>query len=307
MNKNVLLLCCILRRSQTVFSIIKNYDLVKFEYIFCQSYRFISSSANQPLGWPVKQRSKSYSSRPILAVKITTQGLTSNSTSSIGGVRVGLPPLVMASSQLTNSPAGGFSHQKFDYFLVLDFEATCDNETRMYPQEIIELPVLKVNGKTFETEAEFHTYVQPTSNRQLTQFCTELTGITQSMVDGKPTFQESLKMLNDWMVQQDLLSGNNSFIFVTCGDWDFRKQLTHQCEYTGVQFPHYCKQWVNIKKAFARATGTYCKGMPGMLDKLHLTLDGRHHSGIDDSRNIAKILKEIAKKGFVFERTGWLE
>lgn len=41
-------------------------------------------------------------------------------------------------------------------------------------QEIIEFPVLKVNGKTFETEAEFHQYVQPEVHKNLTQFCTEV-------------------------------------------------------------------------------------------------------------------------------------
>jgi len=36
-------------------------------------------------------------------------------------------------------------------------------------------------------------------------------------------------------------------------------------------------------------------GMKSMLSDLKLALDGRHHSGIDDSRNIAKILRELAK------------
>ena len=44
----------------------------------------------------------------------------------------------------------------------------------MFVQEIIEFPVLKVNGKTFETEAQFHQYVQPDVNKELTDFCTEV-------------------------------------------------------------------------------------------------------------------------------------
>ena len=49
-----------------------------------------------------------------------------------------------------------------DYYLILDFEATCENNKRITPQETIEFPVLKVNAQTLETEAEFHSYVQPT-------------------------------------------------------------------------------------------------------------------------------------------------
>ena len=30
-----------------------------------------------------------------------------------------------------------------------------------------------------------------------------------------------------------------------------------------------------------------------MLQKLNLTLDGKHHSGIDDSKNIGKIVKNL--------------
>ena len=37
------------------------------------------------------------------------------------------------------------SPQQFDYFLVLDFEATCERDTRLNPQEVIEFPCLKVS------------------------------------------------------------------------------------------------------------------------------------------------------------------
>ena len=37
------------------------------------------------------------------------------------------------------------SPQQFDHFLVLDFEATCERDTKLRPQEIIEFPCLKVN------------------------------------------------------------------------------------------------------------------------------------------------------------------
>lgn len=36
---------------------------------------------------------------------------------------------------------------EFDYLFVLDFEATCDKDVRLYPQEIIEFPVVVVDVK----------------------------------------------------------------------------------------------------------------------------------------------------------------
>lgn len=72
--------------------------------------------------------------------------------------------------------------QKYDYFLVLDFEATCDKGKRIKPQEIIEFPVLKVNAKTYQEESKFRQFVRPTHNPKLTDFCTELTKIQQVLL-----------------------------------------------------------------------------------------------------------------------------
>ena len=184
---------------------------------------------------------------------------------------------------------------KIDYYLVLDFEATCDEITKPEPQEIIEFPVLKVNATTMETEAIFHTYVQPTAHPKLTPFCTQLTGITQEMVNGKPSLLEVLEMFDQWMEKEELKVDAN-VCFVTCGDWDLKTMLPSQCEHLKVSVPPYFKQWLNIKKAFKKITGTRAVSMVQMLGHLGLTLDGRHHSGIDDSKNIAKILKELIKR-----------
>ncbi|XP_070562485.1 ERI1 exoribonuclease 3-like isoform X2 [Ptychodera flava] len=193
--------------------------------------------------------------------------------------------------------------QNFDFFLVLDFEATCDSATKIVPQEIIEFPVLKINGKTFETETEFHTYVQPTANPRLTPFCTELTGITQDKVDGKPTLQETMKIFEKWMEEQGFLDGRCSFVFVTCGDWDLKTMLPGQCSHFRIHLPQYFKTWINIKRPFSSACGRSKLGMMGMLRELKLTHHGRHHSGIDDCRNIANILKALAERGCIFQPT----
>eukprot|EP00118_Oscarella_pearsei_P017186 m.169456 g.169456 ORF g.169456 m.169456 type:complete len:72 (+) comp38997_c1_seq7:72-287(+) len=56
------------------------------------------------------------------------------------------------------------SREVYDYFLVLDFEATCDNKIKIDPMEIIEFPVLLLNSKTLKIEDTFHSYVRPTVN-----------------------------------------------------------------------------------------------------------------------------------------------
>lgn len=50
-------------------------------------------------------------------------------------------------------------------------------------QEIIEFPCILVeftaDNRGFETKSCFHSYVKPIVHPNLTEFCTQLTGITQ--------------------------------------------------------------------------------------------------------------------------------
>lgn len=187
--------------------------------------------------------------------------------------------------------------EKVDYFLVLDFEGV-NNKYHGGPDimEIIEFPVLKVNAQTFETESIFHSYVQPTIHTQLNPVCTEITGITQSMVDGQPTLPEVLKNLDDWMRGENLLEKGVTTCFVTCGDWDLKTGLPVQCKYQKLDYPDYLRKWLNVKDIFLALTGIKGYSMKTMLRDLELELDGRHHSGIDDSKNITKILKTLASR-----------
>ena len=64
----------------------------------------------------------------------------------------------------------------YEYYLVLDFEATCLQGMRIEPQEIIEFPCLRINAKTLEIEDKFQEYVKPVERPKLSPFCTKLTG-----------------------------------------------------------------------------------------------------------------------------------
>ncbi|XP_050757218.1 ERI1 exoribonuclease 3 isoform X2 [Gymnogyps californianus] len=168
-----------------------------------------------------------------------------------------------------------FPPQRYHYFLVLDFEATCD-KPQIHPQEIIEFPILKLNGRTMEIESTFHMYVQPVVHPQLTPFCTELTGIIQGMVDGQPSLQQVLERVDEWMAKEGLLDPSVKSIFVTCGDWDLKVMLPGQCQYLGLPVADYFKQWINLKKFEAPGFGVLGAG-------IHLNVD-IHASGCSSRR-----------------------
>ena len=72
------------------------------------------------------------------------------------------------------------SRQNFQTFVVYDFEATCQRlPNQIKPQEIIEFSCVILDAGTLEIGAHFQEYVRPTEHRLLTDFCVQLTGITQ--------------------------------------------------------------------------------------------------------------------------------
>lgn len=198
--------------------------------------------------------------------------------------------------------------KEFDYLLVLDFEATCqDKEDKSVPKmkvyEIIEFPVLVIDVKKQEVINKFHYYIKPDIHPVLTTYCTELTGIEQKTVDSGISLLECMKKLESFLAENKILESN--FSFITCGDWDLKTCLRNELKYKGVlQYPNYLKQWVNVKFNFYDYMNwsEQTTGMPGMLKRLGLTLEGRHHSGIDDCKNIAKIVISLLKKKVSFTK-----
>ncbi len=195
--------------------------------------------------------------------------------------------------------------EPFDYLLVLDFEATCSDEKRPNPQKIIEFPTLLYNVRTRTVDSIFHHYIKPDVHPILSSFCTELTGITQAQVDDGISLQQALSEHVAWLESNELDlnsyrcseseedTKSASFIYITCGDWDFKTCLRKQLDYHGVSMPSHFKCWLNIKKEFQNLYGKRAKGMTSMLNHLNLDLQGRHHSGIDDTKNIARICTRL--------------
>jgi len=189
-------------------------------------------------------------------------------------------------------------------FVVLDFEATCEDQqvtARWEPQEVIEIPLVIVDGATGAQLSEFRTFVRPVRRPRLTEFCTRLTGIQQSTVDEAPSWGEAFYQAQAWLDSELERLKHPSCIIVTCGDWDLRSMLPRQCALTGTHVPERFRKWLNIKNLFHVAMKRPGKGMLDMLNGLGLKLQGRHHSGLDDSRNIAAILQALLRKGAVVD------
>ena len=194
---------------------------------------------------------------------------------------------------------------KPDYAIVLDFEATCDDQGELRPQEIIEFPSIAVSLNTLENIDEFREFVKPHHNPVLTEFCKKFTSICQHDVDAGRPFGDVFNNHQDWLRQQGFTADNS--VIVTCGDWDLYTMLPSQCASAvpGVELiPPLYLRWHNIKRSFcAIRKKQKAPGMAGMMRAMDLPIIGHHHSGIDDCRNISELLKELIRKGTRIEYT----
>lgn len=197
------------------------------------------------------------------------------------------------------------NNQPFKYLAVIDFEATCMENEFINPQEIIEFPVHVLNSNDSSTKARFHHYVKPIHHPKLTEFCSNLTGITQEVVDLGKTFAEIWYDFREFMEFHGLTEKNT--LFCISGDWDLKTMWPNQAKLVGLQTPPYFERWMNIKTLCGREFAQLPKNIIQLLDILGLKHVGHHHSGIDDVENIRNCVKYMLRKGVVFQPTSYLK
>lgn len=155
--------------------------------------------------------------------------------------------------------------------------------------EIIEIGAVLVERDTLQAIDEFQTFIKPTKNPILTDFCKQLTSITQKDVDSAPIFPIAITEFKTWLDKYD------NFAFCSWGDYD-RHQLEQDCALHQQSFPISAPHF-NIKKEFSAAQGLKKRyGMAQALELANLPLTGTHHRGIDDARNMVKLMPFILSK-----------
>lgn len=197
--------------------------------------------------------------------------------------------------------------------IVIDLEATCDpsddNLTRLEQcaiHEIIEFPAVRISRETLAEVDYFHEFVRPTEHTELSEFCTELTGITQAQVDASAPLQEVLGRLMQWFDERGLIDAlrDGRAVLVAHGLWDLLDMLPAECNRKGVPLPECMTVFADLQAIFSEAEGVGSGlGMLRMLERLGLEREGRHHSGLDDSRNLARVAARLLKQGADFTPT----
>lgn len=179
---------------------------------------------------------------------------------------------------------------KLDKILVVDVEATCweGSPPEGSESDIIEIGICLLDVQTGEITDNRGILVTP-ERSQISSFCTELTTITPEMVEKEGiTFKQACSIL-----KKEYLSQNR--VWASFGAYDL-KQFQRQCTAMAVGFP-FGPSHINVKTLFALKNKLHHEvGMSQALDILKYPLEGTHHRGIDDAKNISKILRWILQE-----------
>ncbi|MFH6946373.1 exonuclease domain-containing protein [Flavobacterium sp. FlaQc-50] len=171
-----------------------------------------------------------------------------------------------------------------DKIIIIDLEATCWQGPVPVGQEneIIEIGLAILDTTTGEITKNEGILVKP-QRSTVSSFCTELTTITADLLDKNGvSFEEAIGRLID-EYQPDL------YTWASYGQYDLN-MLKKQCKSFGIPYPM-GEEHINVKVNFAAKFGLQKPtGMNGALHLLDIPLEGTHHRGIDDAKNIAKIL-----------------
>ncbi|PLW46155.1 hypothetical protein PCANC_07848 [Puccinia coronata f. sp. avenae] len=242
----------------------------------------------------------------------------------------GNKPIVTTENQIIYKRPDVPQNQLFHSFLCIDFESTCINAddptlnnpcqltreqlTWLYPNEIIEWPVILLqwrisesgNWELYEADRYRH-FVRPVWRPILSQFCMDLTGISQDQVDGAMTLDQVLKDFDENFVKpHKLFTPENRTIWVTDGPWDFRDHFVKSTFLARIDLnclPRYLRSpiaLIDLRYLLKAFIPHVCRfPIPASLSLFNamaafgLEFEGQQHSGIDDAHNVGRLLSEM--------------
>ncbi|MBN1563469.1 MAG: exonuclease domain-containing protein [Anaerolineae bacterium] len=178
---------------------------------------------------------------------------------------------------------------KLDRIIVIDLEATCwDGPTPPDQEsEIIEVGVCMLDVKTGERSQKQSIIVKPERSR-VSEFCTELTTLTQADVEHGVSFEHACQILRRKFRVRDRT-------WASYGDYD-RRQFIKQCDQKGIKYPLSATH-INVKNMMAVLYGLHSEvGLVQAMAIMDLPLEGIHHRGHDDAWNIAALLAKMLQQ-----------
>ena len=107
-------------------------------------------------------------------------------------------------------------------------------------------------------------------------------------MEGAESFPAVLSRFLAWMGEPPLL-------LCSWGQYDLN-QLHQDCALHNIDFPAHFARHINVKAAWAAWKGVKPRGLVRVLKMTGMEMEGRHHRGMDDARDIARIVMSMRKE-----------
>lgn len=173
-----------------------------------------------------------------------------------------------------------------DKLIVVDLEATCwEHEPPPGEKsEIVEIGLCLLEVSSGNLESKHSLLIRPERSR-LSDFCSELTTLTQEQLADGIGFAEACALLqHDFHARQR--------VWASYGDYD-RRLLAQQCEERGVPYP-FGLTHLNVKSLAALMLRlNHEVPLPQALAHFGWEVEGIYHRGDDDAWNIARLLRAL--------------
>jgi len=160
-----------------------------------------------------------------------------------------------------------------------------DTEPKVKTAEVIEFGIVEVNTRDLVVTRKESILVKPRYGH-ITPYCTELTGITQEMVDDGISFEKACKRIRNSY-------GSKSRAWYAWGD-DAR-QVDAECAAKKCASP-FGQKHVDLALLYCHLLGTKQKrGLYRALGERDIEASGEAHRAVDDAMNTALIWIDLAK------------
>jgi len=143
---------------------------------------------------------------------------------------------------------------------------------------------------SFKPLATWEALVKPVVCPILSDFCTELTTITQQEVNRGLSFPEAMQQLEAFAIKK-FGKPLRRMHFCSWGNFDMN-QLKKDCAYHGIEYPMGIHR--NLKTEHAEKRGKKPCGVAKALKIHNLEFEGTHHRALPDAKMITKIA-EVSK------------
>ncbi|URE34952.1 hypothetical protein MUK42_03299 [Musa troglodytarum] len=174
---------------------------------------------------------------------------------------------------------------KFSHDFMVDLKATTGSLNKLRPQnldyllvldlegrvEILEFPVLMIDAKNMDFIDSFHRFVRPA-------------------------------VMSEQRIKE-YIEGKYGKLGVDSGNWDLKTKIPEQCKVSKIKTPPYFMEWINLKDIYLNFYKRRATGMMTMMRELEIPMLGSHHLGIDDTKNIARVLQRMLADGVILQIT----